>query len=392
VLDLGFQPLANSFLRSQDLARVESRFPLKVFVCPTCWLLQISDVIQPEELFAGYPYLSSVSDTMLQSAKTAASRYMADFDLGKDSLVVEIGSNDGYLLKNFVAAGVPSLGIEPAANIASISRKQGIETLVKFFSADLAKDLVTSGKKADLILGNNVLAHSPEINDFVAGLALLLQPEGCIVLEFPYACDLVERGEFDTIYHEHVFYFTLTSLVPLFDRHNLVIIDVERMPIHGGSVRLFASHPGMHPVKPTVISLLGEEKAKGVMSSGYYDDFQQRVRDIRAGLVNQLHELKEKGHSIAAYGASAKGSTLLNYCGIGADFIDFVADRSRAKQGRLTPGVHLPIVPAEELLLRQPDYTLLLTWNFADEILEQQAEYRRRGGRFIIPMPEVHVI
>jgi SAM-dependent methyltransferase len=393
VLDLGSQPLANSLLRPQDLARVEFRVPLKVFVCSDCWLLQITDVIQPGELFADYPYLSSFSDTMLRSAKTAASRYMAEFGLGRDSLVVEIGSNDGYLLKNFVAADVPSLGIEPAANIASMAEKQGIETLVKFFSADFAMDLVTSGKKADLILGNNVLAHAPEINDFVAGLALLLKPEGYIVLEFPYACDLVERAEFDTIYHEHVFYFTLTSLVRLFDRHNLAIVAVERMPIHGGSLRLFASHPELRQVKPSgVTSLLDEEKAKGVMSPRYYEGFEIRVRDIRAGLVNRLHELKEKRHSIAAYGASAKGSTLLNYCGIGAEVIDFVADRNRAKQGRLTPGAHLPIVPAEELLVRQPDYTLLLTWNFADEILAQQAEYRRRGGKFIIPMPAVQVV
>jgi hypothetical protein len=392
VLDLGSQPLANSLLLPQDLARGESRFPLKVFVCSSCWLLQINDVIQPGELFTDYPYLSSISDTTLEAAKTAARRYMDDFGLGHDSLVVEIGSNDGYLLKNFVAADVPSLGIEPAANIASISRKGGIETLAKFFSADLAQDLVTSGRRADLILGNNVLAHSPEINDFVAGLALLLERDGWIVLEFPYACDLMERVEFDTIYHEHVFYFTLTSLIPLFARHNLAIADVERIPIHGGSLRLFASHPGERPEKPSVNWLLGEEKAKGVMSHFYYGDFEGRVRNIKAALVNQLHELKEKGHSIAAYGASAKGSTLLNYCGIGAEVIDFIADRSRAKQGRLAPGTHLPIVPVEELLARQPDYTLLLTWNFADEILEQQAEYKRRGGQFIIPIPEVRVV
>jgi hypothetical protein len=392
VLDLGSQPLANALLLPQDLATGESRFPLKVFVCPNCWLLQISDVIQPGELFADYPYLSSFSDTMLAAAKTAARRYMADFGVGRNSLVVEIGSNDGYLLKNFVAAGVPSLGIEPAANIASISRKEGIETLVKFFSADLAKDLVASGRKADLILGNNVLPHSPDINDFVAGLALLLERDGCIVLEFPYACDLIERGEFDTIYHEHVFYFTLNSLMPLFARHSLVIADVERMPIHGGSLRLFVSHPGTRRRKPSVNLLVGEEKAKGVMSHSYYGDFEERARDIRDDLVNQLHGLKKKGYSIAAYGASAKGSTLLNYCGIGAEVIDFVADRSSAKQGRLAPGTHLPIVPAEELLVRQPNYTLLLTWNFANEILEQQAEYRRRGGQFIIPIPEVRVV
>ena len=392
ILDLGLQALANNLLSTEDGPLVEPRFPLRVFVCLDCWLLQIADVVPPAQLFECYPYFSSFSETMLRHASEAAVRYVADFNLGRNSLVVEIGSNDGYLLKNFVAAGVPSLGIEPAGNIAQAAQKQGVETLVKFFSAHLATELAASGKKADLILGNNVLAHSPGINDFVAGLALLLTPEGSIVLEFPYACDLVERGEFDTIYHEHVFYFTLTSLIPLFDRHGLVIVDVERMPIHGGSLRLFACHPGKRPVQPSVTFLLGQEKTKGVMSPRYYEDFEECVRNIRASLVNQLRELKRKGHSIAAYGASAKGSTLLNYCGIDAEVIDFVADRSWAKQGRLTPGSHLPIVSAEELLLRQPDYTLLLTWNIADEILEQQAEYRRRGGRFIIPIPEAKVI
>ncbi len=329
---------------------------------------------------------------MLRHAAEAAGRYVTGFNLGKNSLVVEIGSNDGYLLKNFLALEVPSLGIEPAANIARISQEQGIETLVKFFSAKVATDLAASGKRADLILGNNVLAHSPAINDFVAGLALLLKPKGHIVLEFPYACDLVEQVEFDTIYHEHVFYFTLTSLLPLFQRHGLAVIDVERFHLHGGSLRLFAAHRGALSTKPSVASLLKEETAKNVGSQRYYKDFAHRVRSLGHLLVKQLQELKTAGSSIAAYGASAKGSTLLNYCQIGTEVLDFVADRSTAKQGWLTPGTHVPIVAAEELLLRNPDYTLLLTWNFAGEILQQQTEYRQRGGRFIIPVPEPRVV
>jgi hypothetical protein len=392
VLDLGFQPLANNILRPEDLAKVEPRFPLRVFICSKCWLLQITDLVPPTQLFTEYPYFSSFSETVLRHAREAAGRYVAEFNLGKDNLVIEIGSNDAYLLKNFLAVDVPSLGIEPAANIAKVSQDQGIETLVEFFSADLAANLAKLGKRADLILGNNVLAHSPEINDFVTGLAVLLKPEGCIVLEFPYACDLVEHVEFDTIYHEHVFYFTLTALVTLFARHGLAITDVERLTVHGGSLRLFAAHQGARPTKPSVRSLLSEETVKSIMSQRYYEDFEARVRSISGVLVKQLRELKEAGNSIAAYGASAKGSTLLNFCGIGTDVLDFVADRSKAKRGWLTPGMHLPIVSAEELLLRKPDYTLLLTWNFADEILDQQAEYRRRGGRFIIPIPEVRVV
>jgi SAM-dependent methyltransferase len=391
-LDLGLQPLANNLLPAIAPRPVERRFPLRVFICLECWLLQITDVVPPAQLFERYPYFSSFSETMLQHASEAADRYVADFNLGKNSLVVEIGSNDGYLLKNFRAVEVPSLGIEPAANIARVSQQQGVETLVKFFSAELATDLAASGKRADLILGNNVLAHSPAIKDFVAGLALLLKPKGCIVLEFPYACDLVEQVEFDTIYHEHVFYFTLTSLLPLFLRHGLAVIDVERFHLHGGSLRLFAAHHGALSEKPSVASLLLDETAKNVGSQRYYETFADRVQSLGHRLVKQLRELKTAGNSIGAYGASAKGSTLLNYCQIGTEVLDFVADRSTAKQGWLTPGTHVPIVAAEQLLLRNPDYTLLLTWNFMDEILQQQAEYRKRGGRFIIPIPELRIV
>ncbi len=392
ILDLGIQPLANNLLTTADLAKPEPRFPLRVAVCETCWLLQITDIVPPVELFSEYLYFSSFSDALLRHSAEAVAGHLREFELGAGSFVVEIASNDGYLLKNFVAAGVPCLGIEPAANIAKVARERGIETLCQFFGTETAGQLASAGRQADLILGNNVFAHAPDTNDFVAGLARLLKPGGRVALEFPYACDLVEHVEFDTVYHEHVFYFTLTALVPLFARHGLEIFDVRRLPIHGGSLRLYAARPGTHPVTPTVGALLAEERAKGVPSPRYYDDFADRVRRIREDLQKLVRELKAAGKSVAAYGASAKGSTLLNFYGLGADVLDFVADRSTAKQGRLTPGTHLPIVGPEELTRRRPDYALLLTWNFADEILRQQQAYRDAGGKFIVPLPEVRIV
>jgi len=400
ILDLGVQPLANNLLAPADLAKPEPRFPLRLALCEACWLLQITDIVPPVELFSEYLYFSSFSDALLRHSAEAVAGHIREFNLGRDSFVVEIASNDGYLLKNFVAAGVPCLGVEPAANIARVARERGIETLGQFFGTGTAAQLANAGRQADLILGNNVFAHAPDTN----GLARLLKPDGRVALEFPYACDLVEHVEFDTIYHEHVFYFTLTALVPLFARHGLEIFDVRRLPIHGGSLRVYARRAAQSPksevqgpkspvqASPSVAALLAEEAAKGVASPRYYEDFGNRVRRIRDDLASLLRELKAAGRSIAAYGASAKGSTLLNFYGLGADTLDFVADRSTAKQGRLTPGTHLPIVAPEELLRRRPDYALLLTWNFAEEILKQQQPYRDAGGKFIVPLPEVRIV
>ena len=392
VLDLGLQPLANNLLRPEDLAQPEPKFPLRLAVCQSCWLLQIVDLVPPVQLFSEYLYFSSFSDFMLRHARQAAERYITEFALNQKSLVVEIASNDGYCLRNFQAAGVPCLGIEPARNIAVVAQEKGIETLVEFFSDGLAKQLATVGRQADLILGNNVFAHAPDTNDFVAGLRSLLTPGGRVILEFPYAGEFIEKSEFDTIYHEHVFYFSLTALVPLFARHGLEIFHVERLPIHGGSLRLFAGHTGAFPARASVASLLQEEAAKGMSSTAYYEGFTAQVLEIKRSLCALLTDLKRQGKSIAAYGASAKGSTLLNFFGLGCEQLDFVADRSTYKQGRLTPGTHIPIVPPEELLLRHPDYTLLLTWNFADEILAQQQAYRAQGGKFILPIPQVAVV
>jgi len=392
VLDLGLQPLANNLLTSADLTKKEPKFPLRLAVCKSCWMLQITDLVPPVELFSEYLYFSSFSDLMLRHSREACEGYLQEFGLNTESLVVEVASNDGYLLQNFVKANVPCLGIEPAANIAKVAREKGIETLVEFFGQKIAAELTTRNRQADLILGNNVFAHAPDTNDFVAGLNTLLKPKGRIALEFPYGVDFIEHTEFDTIYHEHVFYFTLTALKPLFERHGLTIFRVQRLPIHGGSLRLFAGHTGAQAVEKSVTDLLAEETAKGVNSLTYYEGFGNQVRAIRDDLVALLAKLKAEGKRIGAYGASAKGSTLLNYYGVGADTLDFVADRSTYKQGRLTPGTHIPIVAPEELVKRKPDYTLLLTWNFADEILAQQKTYRDAGGKFIVPIPKVRIV
>jgi SAM-dependent methyltransferase len=392
ILDLGRQPLANNLLTPSDLAKSEPKFPLRLAVCKSCWMLQITDLVPPVELFSEYLYFSSFSDLMLRHSREACDGYLKEFGLNGRSRVVEIASNDGYLLQNFVKAGVPCLGIEPAANIAKVAREKGVETLVEFFGDKPARHLAGQSRQADLILGNNVFAHAPDTNDFVAGLKTLLKPEGRIALEFPYGVDFIEHTEFDTIYHEHVFYFTLTALKPLFERHGLQLFRAMRLPIHGGSLRLFASHTGAYAVEKSASDLFAEESRKGVNSLAYYEGFGNQVRAIRDELVALLAKLKQEGKRIAAYGASAKGSTLLNYYGIGADTLDFVADRSTYKQGRLTPGTHIPIVAPDELTKRRPDYTLLLTWNFADEILAQQQAYRDAGGRFIVPVPRVKII
>jgi SAM-dependent methyltransferase len=392
VLDLGVQPLANNLLNESDLNSKEPKFPLRLAVCNNCHLMQIVDLVPPVKLFTEYFYFSSFSDTMVEHARRAAERYIKEFNLTDKSFVIEIASNDGYLLRNFVAAKIPCLGIEPAKNVADVAIRQGIPTVVEFFGEPYARKLVDEGRQADLILANNVFAHVPEINGFVEGLKIALKPNGSAILEFPYGIEMIEKNEFDTIYHEHVFYFTITALLPLFASHGLQIYEVERIPIHGGSLRLFVGHPRDHTIGDSVKTLLEEEEQKGIKSIDFYLHFAERVKRLKDELVSLIYDLKSKNKSIAAYGASAKGSTLLNYTGLNNSFIDFIADRSVYKQGKLSPGAHIPIVSPDWLIKRQPDYTLLLTWNFADEILAQQNEYRRRGGKFIIPIPEVKIV
>lgn len=392
VLDLGLQPLANNLLRPTDLKTQEPRFPLVLYVCPSCWLIQIGELVPPVELFSEYLYFSSFSDAMLRHAATAATRYRNEFDLNASSFAVEIASNDGYLLKNFVTAGVPCLGIEPAQNIAQVARDAGVPTETAFFGRDFALQLAARKGQADLILGNNVFAHAPDIQDFIQGLKALLNPKGRVILEFPYAVAFLEHREFDTIYHEHVFYFSLLTLIPLFARFGLQVDHVEALPIHGGSLRLFASHQGACAVRDSVDTFLEHELKSGLNTMSPYSLFASEVTRLGNELRTLLTDLKRSGKTIAAYGASAKGSTLLNHFGIGSELLDFVVDRSTHKQGRLTPGTHLPILAPSALLERKPDYTLLLTWNFAEEILTQQTTYRERGGKFILPIPDVKVV
>jgi SAM-dependent methyltransferase len=393
VLDLGRTPLANSLLTTEQLDIPEADYPLEVVFCPECTLVQITETVPPEILFRDYVYFSSFSDTMLSHAEELVNQVLNERQLSAPSLAVEVASNDGYLLQFYKRSGIPVLGIEPARNVARVAMEErGIRTITEFFSNALAHDLVTRGERADVLHANNVLAHVADLNDFVRGVYHLLRPDGVTIIEVPYIKDLVDRCEFDTIYHEHLCYFSLTALDALFRRHNLQITAVERIPIHGGSLRITAGPAGSYSPNAEVERLLEEERNWGVRDAKFYRKFGARVDSLKTDLGGLLAEVKSKGARIAAYGAAAKGSTLLNYFKIGRETIDFVVDRSTYKQGRYLPGVHIPIVETERLLKEMPDYVLLLTWNFAAEILEQQAEYRQRGGRFILPVPEVTVV
>jgi len=386
-LSLGTTPLADALLNERDLAAREPRFPLAVGFCAQCSLVQILDTVPPEQLFVdNYHYFSSFSDALLAHARDHAMHLIADRDLGSRDLVVEVASNDGYLLRNFVAAGIPVLGIDPSPGPAHAAIDAGIPTLMEFFGTELAGWLRDAGQRAKVIIANNVMAHVPDLNGFVEGIRILLADDGIATIENPCVTDLVEHCEFDTIYHEHHCYFSCTAVDALMRRHQLVLNDVEYFPnLHGGTMRWTVSHGG--GPSPAVVEALAREQAIGATEFDYYASFGTRVAALRDELHSLLSDLKQRGATIAAYGAAAKGATLCNYVGIGRDLVDFVVDRNVHKQGRFMPGTHQPIVGPEALLAEQPDYVLLLAWNFRTEVVAQQAEYLRRGGRFIVPVP-----
>jgi SAM-dependent methyltransferase len=372
---------------------MEPFYPLHVFVCAGCLLVQLPEFETPERIFSDYAYFSSYSDMMVSEAKAYVEKIMQRFSLGESSRVVEIASNDGYLLQFFVARSIPVLGIEPAANVAEAAIKKDVPTLVKFFGAQTARELVAQGMPADLIIANNVLAHVPDLNDFVAGLKILLAPRGIATIEFPHLVRLVEDNLFDTIYHEHFSYFSLCTVEKAFSRHGLRLFDVEKIPTHGGSLRIYACHEAdsTKPVGDRLTRLRFEESGAGFANIGRYVSFADGVARLKRELLSFLIEAKRAKKSIAGYGAPAKANTLLNYCGIRRDFIDYVVDRSPHKQGCFLPGSHIPIYPPDRLKLTRPDYLLLLPWNLKDEIMEQVAYVRDWGGRFVVPIPEVTI-
>lgn len=393
VLRLGQMPLANAFLSLQELGRPVPRYPLDLAVCPSCSLVQITETVPPDVLFREYLYFSSYSDTVVRNAEEIVSRVIVSQNLNGNSLVGEIASNDGYLLQFYKQAGIPVLGIEPATNVAKIAaQERGIRTLCEFFDANLARRLRDQGECVDVLHGNNVLAHVADLNGVVSGIRLLLKDNGMAVIEVPYVKEMIDRREFDTIYQEHLCYFSLTALDRLFRRHDLLIADVERLPIHGGSLRLFIVPRQRFSNRSSVEALLAEESAWGVDKVSAYRSFAQQIDQLKGELLEVLRQAKGEGKRVAAYGAAAKGTVLLNYCGVGPETLEFVSDRSPHKQGKYMPGVDVLIQPPEKILETMPDYVLLLVWNIAEEVLQQQSEYRRRGGKFIIPIPEVRIV
>ncbi len=390
-LDLGEKPPSDRILTKEMLKQKEAFYPLEVAFCPHCSLIQILETLPPEDLFSdGYEYYSSFIPALLKHSRENVLEIINSRQLGKKNLIVELASNDGYLLKNYVEAGIPVLGIDPAPGQVRAAAEKGVPTLNAFFTKELAAQLREEGKRADVVHANNVLAHVADTNGFVEGIRILLKDSGVAVIEVPYIGELIDHCEFDTIYHEHLCYFSVTALDHLFRRHSLFLNDVKRIPIHGGSLRLYVETE--ESVSKEVDKFLAEEAEREMNKINYYRDFTQRVEKLKADLLRLLRSIKKQGKRIAAYGAAAKGTMMINYVDIGTDLIEFVVDRNTHKHGKYMPGKHIPIFDTDKLIREMPDYVLILAWNFAEEIMQQQEAYRRQGGRFIVPVPEPRIV
>jgi 2-polyprenyl-3-methyl-5-hydroxy-6-metoxy-1,4-benzoquinol methylase len=392
-VDLGMSPLCETYPSAAELNRGEIYYPLHVYVCDRCFLVQLEQYESAEDIFSDYPYFSSYSDSWLKHAENYCVQMTNRLGLSEQSFVVEVASNDGYLLQYFARQNVPVLGIEPAANVAQVAIENGIPTLVRFFGTQLARELAAAGHCADLALGNNVLAQVPDLNDFVEGLQILLKPQGVLTLEFPHLLRLIERNQFDTIYHEHFSYFSMLTTVRILDAHGLTVFDAEELPTHGGSLRVYAcrTEDRTHDVTPRVRQLIAEEERAGLASADGYESFARQVRETKLALVDFLLTAARQGKSVAGYGAPGKSATLLHYCGIGKDLIEYTVDRSPYKQGRFLPGTHIPIHHPERIRETRPSYVLVLPWNLKNEIMEQLQFIREWGGRFVVPIPKVTV-
>jgi 2-polyprenyl-3-methyl-5-hydroxy-6-metoxy-1,4-benzoquinol methylase len=393
-VDLGVQPLSNAYVDRHDAEKAEPFYPLHAFVCDRCLLVQLSEFQSPERIFSDYAYLSSMSDSWLAHCRAYAHEMIQRFGLARSKLVVEVASNDGCLLRFFADSGIPVLGIEPAINIAAIAERSGIPSIARFFGTALATELAAQGKRADLLVGNNVLAHVPDLNDFVRALAVLLAPDGVLTMEFPHLARLMEQNQLDTIYHEHFSYFSFATAERVFQAHGLMLFDVDELPTHGGSLRVYAQHRANEArrVSDRVAALRAAERAQGMYDIETYARFTEQAREVKRKLLAFLIARKREGKQIVAYGAPAKGNTLLNYCGIRTDFVDYAVDRSPLKQGKLLPGTRIPIEAPERIAETRPDYVLVLPWNIKDEIARQLSFVSQWGGRLFVPIPEVTVL